>query len=486
MESTLDIKYHPDFMSENDARVLFNELKTYNFQCYKLKVKGKYVTPSRKLCAFSDKDCAPYSFSGVTVSTDEWTPSLLALKKAVETSTKCDFNYGLLNYYASGKESIGVHKDDELSSDPDSPIACISLGAIRTMHFTRKNFKTEKLALENGSLLVMEPATNVLWSYGIPAEPNVTEPRISITFRKLRSKCNEHRPSQDCLPPAKRKCLEESFIDSTLDNFFTNIPESWLTSVSADTMHPSSKSETVSKMDIGDNVFLTCELFKDKLSVHIRQFCVNEKKELFPSKEGITMDLTTWYEFQNKLFSFNLYYSSSSFVSNNCVLVLNVDSNVQMSNLNTHKLFKLNCQQFNNLKDNIHSFNNKVIEYMLTTRFAYFVERERRLLAILSPEEEDILISRYIQCIEAEISLLLNKVFICNGCIIDHPSQLQHPCLVMSNSQKYEIVGDEMLLLLDMYKIVHRFIESVDFISENFVKNIPTNIIKDVLFKTIE
>jgi len=54
-----------------------------------------------------------------------------SLRILVENVTGCKFNFTLVNYYASGDDSISYHSDDERFLGVDPAIASLSLGAKR-------------------------------------------------------------------------------------------------------------------------------------------------------------------------------------------------------------------------------------------------------------------------------------------------------------------------------------------------------------------
>lgn len=52
---------------------------------------------------------------------------------------------------------------------------------------------------------------------------------------------------------------------------------------------------------------------------------------------------------------------------------------------------------------------------------------------------------KLLNCYADEIATLISCLVIknCNGCIIDHPSQRQHPCLMMESDEKMLLYFDE-------------------------------------------
>lgn len=146
---------------------------------------GKRIVTRRKVAWFADGG-RPYSYSGTVKHAHPWTQSLRHLKSLSEKLTGATYNSCLLNLYHDGSEGMGWHSDDEPSITRDSAIASLSLGAERKFSFKHKRTKeTVSLTLENGSLLVMQGATQRNWLHQIPKTKKVSSPRVNLTFRMM-------------------------------------------------------------------------------------------------------------------------------------------------------------------------------------------------------------------------------------------------------------------------------------------------------------
>jgi alkylated DNA repair dioxygenase AlkB len=130
---------------------------------------------------------ASYRYSGMTLHPLPFTPLQLAIRQAVEHATGRRFNSVLLNYYRDENDSMGFHSDDETELGPDPAIASVSFGAPRTFILKHKRLpKTIKLALGDGSLLLMAGTLQRHWRHGINKERTARGPRINLTFRHIR------------------------------------------------------------------------------------------------------------------------------------------------------------------------------------------------------------------------------------------------------------------------------------------------------------
>jgi len=97
------------------------------------------------------------------------------------------YNAVLCNLYRNGNDSVGLHADAEPEMGP--VIASISLGAERLFRLKEKN-GTVAFAerLTHGSLFIMAGKTQKNFRHEVPKEPDVDQPRINLTFRRI-----EHR-----------------------------------------------------------------------------------------------------------------------------------------------------------------------------------------------------------------------------------------------------------------------------------------------------
>jgi alkylated DNA repair dioxygenase AlkB len=141
-------------------------------------------TPLPRLTAWQGDTGAVYVYSGIRNVPLAWTPAVLELKTAAETSSGARFNSVLLNRYRSGDDSMGWHADREPELGVEPVIASVSLGVARK--FDLRHNKTgvvHSFQLTGGSLLVMRGRTQAEWRHRVPKEPGVRGERINLTFR---------------------------------------------------------------------------------------------------------------------------------------------------------------------------------------------------------------------------------------------------------------------------------------------------------------
>jgi alkylated DNA repair dioxygenase AlkB len=115
-----------------------------------------------------------------------WTALLLEIRAAVETACGQRFNSVLLNRYRNERDSMGMHSDDEPELGKDPVIASLSYGATRTFILRHKRDKrTVRLPLEDGSLLLMSGQLQRNWLHGINKSTRPLGERLNLTFRYI-------------------------------------------------------------------------------------------------------------------------------------------------------------------------------------------------------------------------------------------------------------------------------------------------------------
>ncbi|KAK4951064.1 hypothetical protein LTR28_006967 [Elasticomyces elasticus] len=213
----LDLLYFPPYIPKEAEKDLFlflrRELFFYRVQ-YKIKrgaIETQINTP-RYTTVFGVDESSRFASDGslVDAQTNRSIPKdryacrprplpgcLDALRQLTESCTGETFNFCLVNYYASGNDSISYHSDDEHFLGPEPAIASISLGATRDFLMKHKPIppstiapvadpKPLKLPLASGDMVLMRGRTQANWLHSIPKRKGAQSDkgRINITFRK--------------------------------------------------------------------------------------------------------------------------------------------------------------------------------------------------------------------------------------------------------------------------------------------------------------
>lgn len=129
-------------------------------------------------------------------------PSCLDLLRKQVEETVADgttYNFVLVNYYASGDDSISYHSDDERFLGANPSIASLTLGAKRDFLMKHKPTPSAakdsslssrdrplKLPLATGDMIIMRGETQANWLHSIPKRKGgeTGQGRINITLRK--------------------------------------------------------------------------------------------------------------------------------------------------------------------------------------------------------------------------------------------------------------------------------------------------------------
>lgn len=100
------------------------------------------------------------------------------------------YNVCFLNRYDTELDALGWHADDSEGTDPDHPIAVVSIGESREIWWRAKGESgvvpfDQRQMLESGSLFVMPAGFQRTHEHRIPKGSRSMGCRVSLTFRKF-------------------------------------------------------------------------------------------------------------------------------------------------------------------------------------------------------------------------------------------------------------------------------------------------------------
>jgi alkylated DNA repair dioxygenase AlkB len=130
----------------------------------------------------------PYRYSGQTLEPRPATPVVAVLQARASACAGVAFNHVLANLYRDGRDSMGMHADDERELGPTPIVGTLSLGAARRFVIVprrRSDGDRRTLELASGSLLIMAGACQAEFRHGLPRDARVDAARISLTFRAV-------------------------------------------------------------------------------------------------------------------------------------------------------------------------------------------------------------------------------------------------------------------------------------------------------------
>ncbi|WP_293144811.1 MULTISPECIES: alpha-ketoglutarate-dependent dioxygenase AlkB [unclassified Microcoleus] len=179
--------FYRNFFKREDSDELFQVLlEEINWRQDKMNVYGKEVNLPRKTAWYGDSNKS-YTFSGIHLEPEPWTPTLLQVKERIEEVAEVEFNSVLLNLYRSGSDGISWHTDAERELGENPIIGSVSFGETRRFMFRHRYDKEMKaeVDLTHGSFLLMAGETQHFWQHQIPKTSRNIEPRINLTFRLI-------------------------------------------------------------------------------------------------------------------------------------------------------------------------------------------------------------------------------------------------------------------------------------------------------------
>ena len=168
------IVYTPGVVTAEIARAWFTELS-----------EGVEWKTQRRRMYDRDVD-VPRLMVHFRLAPDERVPGAIrAAAGMVIAIAGAPFNSVGLNFYRDGRDSVAAHNDHLDEIVDGSPIALVSLGAVRRMIIRTKKppRRAMHIDLEAGSLLVMSYETQRHYTHGIPKTREPVGPRISLAFR---------------------------------------------------------------------------------------------------------------------------------------------------------------------------------------------------------------------------------------------------------------------------------------------------------------
>lgn len=190
-----EIYYEKSCLSSAEATGLFNVLLA---KCAWERRKTSFKSAVPRDEAYYGDPGTNYTYSRREYKPLPWIAELLELKALVEEATplvayansnteKLPYNAVLCNLYRNGNDSVGLHADAEPEMEP--VIASVSLGAERLFRLKRPDGSVGfSERLPHGSLLIMAGATQKNFKHEVPKEPDIIQPRINLTFRRIKHK----------------------------------------------------------------------------------------------------------------------------------------------------------------------------------------------------------------------------------------------------------------------------------------------------------
>lgn len=128
-----------------------------------------------------------YDYSGLVFTPLPWTGLLAELRALAEGQAGTRFNALIVQLYRDGRDGVSWHADDSPGLGTDPVIASLSFGATRRFEVRARGSRAAGLELElhAGDLVIMRGDLQHTHQHRVPRDPQVTAPRINLTFRTL-------------------------------------------------------------------------------------------------------------------------------------------------------------------------------------------------------------------------------------------------------------------------------------------------------------
>lgn len=177
-------KLIPGWASGYDLEALTAELGATQ---QTIRIYGREVAQPRLTRWMGDR---AYTYSGRRHEPDPMTPTVAAIRRALEASLWVPdgtrFNTALANVYRDGADSVAAHSDDEPELGPEPVIASVSIGAPRAFVIRPKTGgASTRLVLRDGDLLVMSGRSQADYTHAIPKTAQHVGPRVNLTYRRV-------------------------------------------------------------------------------------------------------------------------------------------------------------------------------------------------------------------------------------------------------------------------------------------------------------
>ena len=182
-----NVVIHRGYFETTDADRYFEELLAeVNWSQEEVFLYGK-IHPIPRLTAWYGDPFHTYTYSGIEMRPEAWTPLLAEIRDRTAEVAEATFNSLLLNLYRTGLDHVAWHADDEPELGSNPVIGSVSLGATRRFHLRpkTKSAETVLIDLRHGDVLVMSGPTQQCWLHQLPKTQKPIGARINLTFRTV-------------------------------------------------------------------------------------------------------------------------------------------------------------------------------------------------------------------------------------------------------------------------------------------------------------
>jgi alkylated DNA repair dioxygenase AlkB len=181
------LAFHPFWVRARGLGVTVDSLRDgMAWDQVPIRIMGREIMQPRLTAWYGDPG-KTYRYSGRSFTPLAWAPALLPILGQLREETGHPWNSCLGNLYRDGRDSIGLHADDERELGPMPQIASLSLGSTRRFVLRHAREKGRKVAIDltDGGLLLMGGSTQAHWLHEVPKTKAPVGARVNLTFRQI-------------------------------------------------------------------------------------------------------------------------------------------------------------------------------------------------------------------------------------------------------------------------------------------------------------
>lgn len=232
-------------------------------------------------------------------------------------------------------------------------------------------------------------------------------------------------------------------------------------------------SDSSVKFGIGDGVFVVVGFFNYVVKVHIRKYA----NEDIPTACGVTMSPATWLDFVSDIS--NKHLNRASTVYNRELLLLQCeepDFGFHLQKMFTKSsgslqlqpnFIRLTCAQIDEMCSIAKTVTQTVYTYQLEKALPHQILMQMPGLVSSVTSDENFSVELTViltEVLTEHFSKTMDKVFPCDACVIDDPSQLHHDCMNFSNQYKFDAYFANALCALDIWNVAKDFcLKTINF-----------------------
>ena len=221
------------------------------------------------------------------------------------------------------------------------------------------------------------------------------------------------------------------------------------------------------------NTFFRIILYSNlNLRFHIRVFKESESGEFTPTKQGVMMTPSTWLNFIGKISNFKFESVNDSFICNNQLIVMSVDSDFcllqQIFPLNTLGFFlkpsilKLYKNQVFKLRDLLFEITECIIESILIIQLPKLISNQpANCFNHLTQRNAK---QNFLECLCSEIISCTKNLIQCSACQFMPSNELLHICS-KPIYENFIMNRQEVFLSLNLHSIVKNVSTSCNVIT---------------------